>query len=428
MKGLNVVCEAEVLVHFPPLETSDEAGGEVAFTLQVADAPFFLEYAPTATHWKLRTRTRGDWPAMANATLSMHKETALVDLYPEEAAAYLPQYYSLCRGLSALMAAEGWQCENGEAIVLTVENGALQHRTVKGEDRPPLLCVRPGGCYEQTTAYWACVDEGNIEALEKAAEAGDVAGMKALAALYTYGGVRADKDAAALFRWNCALAEAGDEAAMEVLALQYAHKSGTARDFEQAAVWFQKAGNQAQAEDMRLNAREAARAQAGDPHAQAALASTLMLQAGKFDGERIEEEYREALDWAEQAAQTGDATALWLCANAYENGLGVNADLERAVDYYQKGADAGNIDCIYGLGLHYLNGEVLLADVKKGFRLILQAAQAGNLDAMRTAADCYINGTGTQKDKNQALYWYKQVAKQTTDPGLEEAILYLTRV
>lgn len=429
MERLIFVCTSEVLVQFPLLAVEENVKADTPFTLLVADAPFMLDYAPSKTHWKCRARTIGEWPAMKNATLTMHKETGLVDLSREEAAAYLPHYFNLCRSLSAYAEAHTCRTAPGEAIALRLENGALTMQLLSGDARPPLLGVTLNGEYVAAKANWALVDvQGEaVEVLTAHAETGDLASIQALVALYTYGSAAVVKDAATLFHWQSMLAERGDKQAIEALALQYAHGYGVARDYTKAAEWMTKTGEAETAQAFLQNAEEVARAEAGDVHAQAQLASTLLLQAGKLDSATLEADYREAVDWAEKAAMAEDGLGLWILAQAYENGLGVNADLEQALDYYEKGAKLGHPDCQVGLAEHLLYGDVCMPNEAKAFTLASQAAQADNLHAMRLIADCYMNGTGTQQDKTQALYWYQKVAEQISDPAVEEAIEYLIR-
>lgn len=416
-------------MQFPLLAVEDNVKADTPFTLLVADSPFMLDYAPSATHWKCRVRTIGEWPAMKNASLTMHKETGLVDLSREEAAAYLPHYFNLCRSLSAYAEAHACRAAAGEAIALRLEEGALATQLLSGDARPPLLGVTLNGEYVAAQANWALVDvqREDVEVLEAHAETGDLTSIQALIALYTYGSAEVAKDATALLHWQGMLAERGDKQAAQALALQYAHGYGVARDYTKAAEWMKKTGEAEKAQDFLQNAEEAARAEAGDAHAQAQLASTLLLQAGKLDSATLEEDYREAVNWADKAATAEDALGVWILAQAYENGLGVNADLEQALDYYKKGAQLGNADCQVSLAEHLLHGDVCMPNEAKAFNLARQAAQADNLHAMRLIADCYMKGSGTQQDKTQALYWYQKVAEQIQDPAVEEAIEYLTR-
>lgn len=284
MERLIFVCTSEVLVQFPLLAVEENVKADTPFTLLVADAPFMLDYAPTKTHWKCRARTIGEWPAMKNATLTMHKETGLVDLSREEAAAYLPHYFNLCRSLSAYAEAHTCRTAPGEAIALRLENGALTMQFLSGDARPPLLGVTLNGEYVAAKANWALVDvQGEaVEVLTAHAETGDLASIQALVALYTYGSAAVVKDAATLFHWQSMLAERGDKQAIEALALQYAHGYGVARDYTKAAEWMTKTGEAETAQAFLQNAEEVARAEADDAHAQAQLASTLLLQAPCF--------------------------------------------------------------------------------------------------------------------------------------------------
>ena len=55
----------------------------------------------------------------------------------------------------------------------------------------------------------------------------------------------------------------------------------------------------------------------------------------------MEEDNDKAFEWFEKSAAQGHGRALFLLGECFEEGNGVQADLEKAKQYYQKAADKG---------------------------------------------------------------------------------------
>ncbi len=89
-----------------------------------------------------------------------------------------------------------------------------------------------------------------------------------------------------------------------------------------------------------------------------AKANELVSEAVAKDLEGVEREdkrlsvSREAIAWYERAAQSGDATAMYLLAKHYERGRGVTTDMTKAGFWYKRAADSGHeaaahcLDCL----------------------------------------------------------------------------------
>ena len=91
--------------------------------------------------------------------------------------------------------------------------------------------------------------------------------------------------------------------------------------------------------------------------------------------------FTQALPWLHQAAEQGDADALYTLGRMQFFGHGLPADAAQALAWYQRAADLG--DC---------------------------AAQF-NLGSM------YANAQGTAQDYAQALQWYRAAAGQAPAPA-----------
>jgi len=65
----------------------------------------------------------------------------------------------------------------------------------------------------------------------------------------------------------------------------------------------------------------------------------------------------------------------------YGNGCGVAQDYAQAREWYQKAADAGNADAMNNLGWLYANGHGVAQDYAQAREWYQKAADAGNRDA-----------------------------------------------
>ena len=62
------------------------------------------------------------------------------------------------------------------------------------------------------------------------------------------------------------------------------------------------------------------------------------------DGKGEEQDYNKALELFKKATECDCARANYHIGRFYENGLGVDADIETAKEWYQKAADNGDED------------------------------------------------------------------------------------
>jgi hypothetical protein len=114
-----------------------------------------------------------------------------------------------------------------------------------------------------------------------------------------------------------------------------------------------------------------AKAQAGDPAAQARLANQLL-------GDK---NYPEAVNWLRQAATQGEPSAEASLGNLYWSGLGVTQDYREALGWYEKAAEQGNADAQNKLGCMYRDGIVVRRDYDQAVFWFQRSAQQGNEDA-----------------------------------------------
>lgn len=61
-----------------------------------------------------------------------------------------------------------------------------------------------------------------------------------------------------------------------------------------------------------------------------------------YYGDGVEQDYAQAMAWYQKAAELGDAKAMNNIGALYYNGWGVRADRAQAKEWFQRAADAGN--------------------------------------------------------------------------------------
>lgn len=81
-----------------------------------------------------------------------------------------------------------------------------------------------------------------------------------------------------------------------------------------------------------------------------------------------------------------------------------------AMLWYEKAAEGGIVEALYELSLCYDLPKGCEKDSEKAFRLCLGAAKQGLEKAQYRVACGYENGLGTDKDLDQAIYWFEQAS------------------
>lgn len=172
--------------------------------------------------------------------------------------------------------------------------------------------------------------------------------------------------------------------------------------------------------------------------------SAAMLELGErlLQGQGVDTNAVEGLDWIKKSAETGNAGAYLDLGMVYSNAIGVELNIPEAMKYYRKGADLGNADCQASLGLFYqageripggvkadnvealkwyrlaaaqnhqeaifhlaqllLRGDGIKPDTAEAINLLRKGAESGNPDAQWILGNCYKKGVGVEKDPVQA--------------------------
>ncbi len=269
--------------------------------------------------------------------------------------------------------------------------------------------------------------------LERAAQHGHLHAMGAIGAAYLSGnGVEADYPAAQ--KWLLKAADGGLSSAEERLGYLFYNGLGVEQDYSQARTWYERAaelnnsaacaalggiylqGDGIEADKDR--AIEWFRKAAEDEHP-GALRTLAEL---KFSEQNADGDYSEALNLCRRAMDGGDIEAICLLGQAYENGWGVEKNLEKAGELYEKAKSSGSVSAVkhleemlpetqYNLGLKYMEGREVPQDFALAREWFLKASNQGNVNAMAWYGHLLRLGAGGSLDIKTALSFFEKAAE-----------------
>jgi len=105
-------------------------------------------------------------------------------------------------------------------------------------------------------------------------------------------------------------------------------------------------------------------------------------------------------------ATSGDASAQFALAKAYETGIGVRQNLEQSAIWYRKAAEQGNAKAQNSLGVLYWLGTGVAKDKKEAVQWYRKAARQGDSTAMFNLGAAYYNGEGVGVNDTLAYAWF----------------------
>lgn len=119
--------------------------------------------------------------------------------------------------------------------------------------------------------------------------------------------------------------------------------------------------------------------------------------------------------------------AMFHIGKSYYYGEGVPQDFTQAYEWYEKAADLGFDSAEYLLAFQSYYGQGTQKNRVKAFIKWLALAKKGHTDAQRCLGLCYLLGHGTRKNPEQALYWTKLAAESgNTEAETNLGSLYMT--
>lgn len=151
-------------------------------------------------------------------------------------------------------------------------------------------------------------------------------------------------------------------------------------------------------------------------------AAELLDQAIKhYRGDGVPRDLEQSLKLCEQAYEGGDAEAARFLGTFYEDGVGVEQDLDRARELYAEAADRGFVLANYSLGNLLFRQQ----RVDEALARWAQGAEAGDAYSIVSLGLCFQEGTGVDQDIGEALRLYRHAAEGgNAEAMVRLAILY----
>ncbi len=314
-------------------------------------------------------------------------------------------------------------------------------------------------------------DVQSIEAVQRAAEAGELTAQHYLAFCYA-SGERVQKDGGASVRWYERAGAAGYLPSFINLGLLYKNGEVVPRDYSQAFQLTRRAADAGLSQGQ-INLGFLYRDGVGVPSdlteavkwwrlAAAQGHTSAMVEIGRAyrNGQGVQQDSIETIKWFKQAAAAGDALgelnlgsfyeyqgdldsahkfyqlaaehgsadAMWVMHNLYENGIGVTKDWAEAERWLLKGAEAGSARAQTSLGNHHESpyswtsnriGDVRVS-MAEAVRWYRRAADQNWADGQYRLASCYLEGKGVEMDEERGLDWMRAAADQDLPKALVE--------
>ncbi len=267
--------------------------------------------------------------------------------------------------------------------------------------------------YELASFYWCgkCVKKDRQRALElyqRSAEQGYGLSMFALGEAYME---QQDYEQAVL--WLEKSVEKREPKAYHRLGACYENGYGVQQDARRAAELF-CAGSQMGY----LGAKKALQRMAENGFAFAQLQMGIALYHGDTDEETEKQENAQAAMWFQRAAEQGEAEAQYRLGRLhYETGRAENS-LQMAVQWFEKAAEQNHLDGLRNLAFCYAFGDGVKSSKSKSkelylraFPICLQRAEQGDSSAVALMAKSYWLGQGVKRDYALAASWFEKSAQ-----------------
>ena len=132
-----------------------------------------------------------------------------------------------------------------------------------------------------------------------------------------------------------------------------------------------------------------------------------------------EQDYTQAADWLQQAADNGHKCAQYSLASLYYRGLGVEQNYETALSLYTKSASQGNAYADYELAKMYRDGVGTQADAsnarhhfeKAYIEFVAMEAKSADDKLQYRIEQMLRDGAGVEDNQEEAQYYFERSAQ-----------------
>jgi localization factor PodJL len=130
------------------------------------------------------------------------------------------------------------------------------------------------------------------------------------------------------------------------------------------------------------------------------------------DGDGVERDLATAAKWYEAAARAGSASAQYRFANFLEKGNGIPLDVEKAALWYQRAAEQGNALAMHNLAVIHTSGLIGgKPEMETAIGWFGKAAELGVRDSQVNLGIIFAKGIGTETDLVSAYKWLAIAAR-----------------
>ena len=131
-----------------------------------------------------------------------------------------------------------------------------------------------------------------------------------------------------------------------------------------------------------------------------------------YEGRGVEQDYTQAAEWFQKAAEQGNSQAQYKLGVMYSFGQGVAQDSVEAVQWFRKAAEQELPEAQYCLGVMYATGQGVGRDYAAAAQWYTRAANGGSAAAQYMLGVIYSKGQGVTRDSETSLQWYIKAAEQ----------------
>jgi hypothetical protein len=134
---------------------------------------------------------------------------------------------------------------------------------------------------------------------------------------------------------------------------------------------------------------------------------------------------RLAMRFAQKAADTGNAWAIAMLADFYDQGVGTPVDLLRAMELHEQSAAKGNLESMLFLVKNLTAEPLCPYRVQVNLPQLLEPfiADDNNVEAMHAAGVCHEKGLGVIADPEMAFALYETAADQLNHPESLQSLI-----
>jgi len=139
-----------------------------------------------------------------------------------------------------------------------------------------------------------------------------------------------------------------------------------------------------------------------------------------FNGDGVSQDKKKAIELIKHAVDNDSADAMNCLAKLYLSGREIGQDKKKAIELFQRAVGLGNSDAMYNLGVCHFDADGVRQDKKTAILFFELAAGKGNVDALNRLGICYLNGDGKPEDEKKAKEYFQLAAKKGSTDAMHK--------